>query len=101
MMEKNVQELTNEILQDQDLVSRLETAESSQEVSELLAEKGVQITAEQIDTFMAEELNGAEMEGELDEAALENVAGGFKLRYLNPFYWVGRLLAAAVTKDMC
>ena len=40
--------------------------------------------------------------GELTENDLENVAGGgFKLRYLNPFYWVGRLLAYAVTKDMC
>ena len=39
--------------------------------------------------------------GELSEEDLEKVAGGgFKLRYINPFYWVGRLIAYAVTKDM-
>ena len=95
-MAKNVQELTKELLNDKDLVAKLENAESAQEVSELLAGKGVEISAEQIEAVMAKD------QGELSEENLENVAGGaFKFRYLNPFYWLGRLLAAATTSGMC
>ena len=95
-MAKNVQELTKELLNDKELVAKLENAESAQEVSELLAGKGVEISAEQIEAVMAKD------QGELSEENLENVAGGaFKFRYLNPFYWLGRLLAAATTSGMC
>ena len=95
-MAKNVQELTKELLNDKDQVAKLENAESAQEVSELLAGKGVEISAEQIEAVMAKD------QGELSEENLENVAGGaFKFRYLNPFYWLGRLLAAATTSGMC
>ncbi len=96
-MAANVQELTSEIMNDKELMTKLENAGNAQEISELLAGKGVKISAEQIDEFMARELNS----GELSEEEMENVAGGFKLRYLNPFYWLGRLLAKAVTDDMC
>ena len=95
-MNQNVQELTKELLNDKDLVAKLENAENAQEVSELLAGKGVEISAEQIEAVMAKD------QGELSEENLENVAGGaFKFRYLNPFYWLGRLLAAATTSGMC
>ena len=95
-MAKNVQELTKELLNDKELVAKLENAENAQEVSELLAGKGVEISAEQIEAVMAKD------QGELSEENLENVAGGaFKFRYLNPFYWLGRLLAAATTSGMC
>ena len=95
-MNQNVQELTKELLNDKDLVAKLENAESAQEVSELLAGKGVEISAEQIEAVMAKD------QGELSEENLENVAGGaFKFRYLNPFYWLGRLLAAVTTSGMC
>ena len=97
-MDTNIQKVTNDLLSDAELMSKIERAETSNEVSELLAEKGVDISAETIDAFMRER---SEL-GELSENELENVAGGkFKLRYLNPVYWVGRLLAYAVTKDMC
>lgn len=97
-MAVNVQELTNEILNDKEFMSRLENAGSAQEVSELLADKGVKISAEQVDEFMLNEIGF----GELSEEQMESVAGGkFKWRYLNPLYWLGRLLAAAVTNDMC
>ena len=96
-MSTNIQEITNAVINDENLMSRLEKAENSQEVSVLLAEKGVDISPETIDEFMKQPFES----GELTENDLENVAGGFKLRYLNPFYWVGRLLAYAVTKDMC
>jgi len=98
-MNTNVRDLTNTVVSDEDLMFRLENAESSQEVSDLLAEKGIKITPEAIDEFMNQEVFSKE---ELSEEDLERIAGGkFKLRYLNPVYWVGRLLAAAVTKDMC
>ena len=97
-MNADYQEITNEVLNDKDLMARLEKAESSQEVSQILAEKGVNIAPEAIDEFMKQPLDA----GELTEDDLEKVAGGsFKLRYLNPFYWVGRLIAWAVTNDMC
>ena len=97
-MDTNIQKVTNDLLSDAELMSKIERAETSNEVSELLAEKGVDINAETIDAFMRER---SEL-GELSENELENVAGGkFKLRYLNPVYWIGRLLAYAVTKDMC
>ncbi len=97
-MDTNIQKVTNDLLSDAELMSKIERAETSNEVSELLAEKGVDISAETIDAFMRER---SEL-GELSENELENVAGGkFKLRYLNPVYWVGRLIAYAVTKDMC
>ena len=96
-MAMDVQKLTEYVLNDEELMSNLENANSAQEVSALLAGKGININAETIDAFMTQLLSN----GELNEEDLENVAGGFKLRYLNPFYWVGRLLAYAVTKDMC
>ena len=40
-MSSNVQEITNSVLNDGDLMSRLEKSESSQDVSDLLAEKGI------------------------------------------------------------
>ena len=42
-MNTNIQEITNAVINDENLMSRLEKVESSQEVSELLAEKGVDI----------------------------------------------------------
>ena len=96
-MTANVQELTNSVIKDEELMARLEKAQNAQEVSDLLAEKGIQVSPEVIDEFMDQQ-SGAEG---LSDEDLEKVAGGgFKLRYLNPFYWVGRLIAYAVTKDM-
>ena len=95
-MSTSNQEITNAIINDENLMSRLEKAESSQEVSELLAEKGISIDPETIDEFMNQSFDS----GKLTENDLENVAGGgFKFRYLNPGYWIGRLLAAVLTKD--
>lgn len=95
-MSIDIQETTNAVLKDEELMHRLENAKDSKEVSELLAEKGIAISAEKIDEFMNQQLEL----GELSEEDLEKVAGGgFKLRYINPFYWVGRLVAWAVTKD--
>lgn len=97
-MENKAQVMTNTVISDSAVMARLENAADAQEVSKILAEKGINISAEAIDEFMAQQLG----EGELDENQLEAVAGGgFKLRYLNPIYWVGRLFGWAVTKDMC
>ena len=98
-MENKAQVMTNTVISDSDVMARLANVADAQEVSEILAEKGINISAEAIDEFMIQQIG----EGELNENQLETVAGGggFKLRYLNPFYWVGRLLAWAVSKDMC
>lgn len=98
-MASNIQELTNKVVNDQELMTRLGNANSAQEVSDLLKEKGINISAESIDEFSIHHLDT----GELSVDDLENVAGGgsFKLRYLNPIYWVGRLIAAVTTKDLC
>lgn len=95
-MSTNIQEITDAIINDENMMSRLEKAESAQEVSELLAEKGVSIAPEAIDEFMKQSCDS----GELTEDDLENIAGGgFKFRYLNPAYWLGRLIGAAITKS--
>lgn len=97
-MDKKTKELFDALVDDGSIMVRLENAANSQEVSDILAEAGFNIDASKIDAFMDQLLG----EGELDENQLDMVAGGgFKLRYLNPVYWVGRLLAWAVTKDIC
>lgn len=97
-MENKAQVLTDAVVSDSTVMARLENAADSKEVSEILAEKGINISAEAVDEFMAQQLG----EGELNENQLETVAGGaFKIKYLNPIYWVGRLLGWAVTKNMC
>lgn len=97
-MDKKTNEMLEAILNDTSVMARLENASDSQEVSAILAEKGFTIEASQIDEFMAHHLG----EGELNENELDAVAGGaFKLRYLNPFYWVGRLIGWAASKDLC
>ena len=97
-MKNDINELTNEVLNDKELLSKIEKAENAQEVSELLAEKGIVISAETIDEFMDQQIDSRE----LDEVELANVSGGgFKLRYVNPLYWVGRLIAYGTTRNMC
>lgn len=96
-MSADINEKAKTVLDDKDLMAKLEKAESAQEVSDLLATKDVVIDAATINEFME---NQIEL-GELNEDDLDKVAGGFKLRYVNPFYWVGRLMAWAVTKDAC
>lgn len=97
-MDKKTKELFDALVDDGSIMVRLENAANSQEVSDILAEAGFNIDASKIDAFMDQLLG----EGELDENQLDMVAGGgFKLRYLNPVYWVGRLLAWAATKDIC
>ena len=71
-MNADIQAMTDSVLNDKDLMTRLENCGSSQEVSELLAEKGIEISAEKVDEFMMQQL-GSE---ELNEEALEKVSGG-------------------------
>lgn len=97
-MNKKTNEILEAIMNDSDVMARLENAADSQEVATILAEKGFNIEASQIDEFMAQQLG----EGELNENDLDAVAGGaFKLRYLNPVYWVGRLFGWAASKNLC
>ena len=66
-MAANIQELTNAVTSDSDLMARLEKAQNAQEVSDLLAEKGITVSADVIDEFMDQQ-QGA---GELSEEDLE------------------------------
>lgn len=74
--------LNNEVLQklqdllasDQKFVSKIETIESVDELHKLLVEQGIDITMEETLDF-CKNLDSREEE-ELDENALDNVAGG-------------------------
>ena len=54
------------------LTKALEACQSKEEVLKVLAENGIEITAEELDKL----IKTAQSDGELDEGALENVAGG-------------------------
>ena len=71
-MDKKTQELHDAIVNDNDVMARLQAAADSQEVSEILAEKGFHIEPSKIDEFM----NQLVGEGELSEDQLDAVAGG-------------------------
>lgn len=80
--------LNNEVLQklqdllasDQKFVSKIETIESVDELHKLLVEQGIDITMEETLDF-CKNLDSREEE-ELDENALDNVAGGFAVSLL-------------------
>lgn len=60
----------NELLNDVAFTEQVKAATSLDEVAKLLCEKGIEVTAEQLENAMKAE------EGELDIGALDNVAGG-------------------------
>ena len=82
--EKNrLQELKNAIateMADQEFMKKMAETESPEEISALLAEKGISATAEQIAEIIEEgHVLGEKVvrdDGELDMEALEQVAGG-------------------------
>lgn len=58
----------------EELKAKLETVSSVEEAVEILKENGIEITAAEIEAAMNEP------EGELDETALDDVAGGVNLK---------------------
>ena len=55
----------------------LASAQSSGEAAEILREKGIDVTAEQLESLMAP----ARVSGELDDSELEDVVGGLNLGF--------------------
>ena len=60
------------------LAKQLETCQSNEETLKVLAENGIEVTAEEMNEVM-NQLQPQETTGELDENALEDVAGGILL----------------------
>ena len=61
---------TKELWMDAEFCKKVDAASDTEEIIRLFAEKGVTVTAEQIASVKAAQ------DGELDEAALDGVAGG-------------------------
>ncbi len=60
------------------LAKQLESCKSNEDTLKVLAENGIEITAEEMNEVM-NQLQPQETTGELDENALEDVAGGILL----------------------
>ena len=60
---------TKELWMDEEFCKKVDAASDTEEIIRLFAEKGVTVTAEQIASVKAAQ------DGELDEAALDGVAG--------------------------
>lgn len=73
-MDDNMKERLTQLAGDEEFLQKLGETESFEDVAELFTEQGVEITAEELKAAMADE-----PEGELDEAALSEVAGGVSL----------------------
>lgn len=76
-MDDNMKERLTQLAGDEEFLQKLGETESFEDVAELFTEQGVEITAEELKAAMADE-----PEGELDEAALSEVAGGISLKYV-------------------
>ena len=96
MNKQEMIEKVQALMQDEQFKEKLSQAEDLEAMAALFRNEGFEITGEDLKAAVEQQ------DGELSEENLENVAGGaFKFRYLNPFYWLGRLLAAATTSGMC
>jgi len=69
-------EKLNTLLEDQDFIEKLTSAETDAEVQALLAENGVELTLEEINAVKKGVEARISEDGELSEDELENVAGG-------------------------
>lgn len=76
-----MEEKLKALAENEEFTEKLKQTESMEEAIKLFAEYGVEVTEEDLKNLMA-----AVPEGELDEAALENVSGGF----------IGFVIAAAI-----
>lgn len=65
------------------LAQQLAACKSNEETLKVLADNGIQVSAEEMDELM-EAAKVQASEGELSEDSLENVAGGAKFRFIVP-----------------
>jgi len=78
-MEK-VEKLFAKVKDDEELFEKLFATESAEEVKELAAEVGIELTVEEVKgagKLILNELEDVDGDGELSEDDLDNVAGGF------------------------
>ena len=71
MNENEIKAKVEELAQDTEWMQALSNAETTAEAAALFAQKGVEVTAEQLDQLVE-----MQEQSELDEADLDNVAGG-------------------------
>lgn len=82
MEEKQVK--LEELMKDEAFLDAIFSKESSEEVQKLFAEKGVELTMEEIDGLAAAILQASqEQNGELSVDTLDSVAGGISFRQLS------------------
>ena len=72
MEQQDIKKIVEETVSDKVFVARLEASATVEEAQKVFAEKGIDLTVEELQKI-AEDLSGKE---ELSEADLENVAGG-------------------------
>lgn len=65
----------DELIQNESIKARIQSAKSLDEVAEILNENGIDVSVSDIEAAAA-----AETEDELNEEALENVAGGVSIK---------------------
>ena len=71
MNEMEIKAKAQELAQDTEWMQKLSAAESTEEAAELFAQKGVEVTAQELDQLVAQMDNK-----ELNAEDLDNVAGG-------------------------
>lgn len=70
-----MEEKIDALLENKDFVSKLMSCKEAVSLKALFAENGIELTAEQCEAVI-KSLSAAVADGELDDAALEEVAGG-------------------------
>lgn len=75
-------------------VSQIANATNTQEIVKILSDNGIEISEEELAKVISE----AKQESELDEEALDNVAGGV---IRGPIYWLGYFIGWLVAKGVC
>lgn len=82
------------LFSDKDFAEKIMQAKNNEEIVKLFADNGIKVTEQDIEDAKAM----GENNGELDVAALENVAGGV---IKGPIYWLGYLFGRLVTRGAC
>lgn len=75
-------------------VSQIANATNTQEIVKILSDNGIEISEEELAKVISE----AKQESELDEEALDNVAGGV---IKGSIYWLGYFIGWLVAKGVC
>ena len=69
-------EQLNQLLENEAFMEKVTSAGSVEEIAAIFAENGVELSTEEIKGMIQEVISGKTAGGELDETALEGVAGG-------------------------